>query len=458
MATGAKIRRDVARALAATLMVSGVLLVMPDPAGATINPPTFIRKWGTLGAGTTQFDTPAAVAIGPGNVVYTLDSVNNRVQVFTRRGAFLRQIGRTGTGRGQFTNPEGLAVDSQGNVYVSDDGDRVQKFDETGAWTMSIGLSGTALGRLSDPAGIAIDPSDNIYVVDRGNDRIQKFNTETGRFLDAFGGAGAANGQFNAPRSVAVDGDDQVLVADTGNHRIQVFSLFGTFVRSFGGQGTGAGQFQSPGGLAVDSENRVYVADTANDRVQMLTTTGESLATWGATGSGKGKFQGPNGVAVDSVDDVYVADGGNHRIQVFGPLPQPDGSIRAGTTGAFAGDNEHNTSGRNQTANATVAAGRPATYDVTWQNDGAFEERLRIRGTGSTPRFAIRYLVGSTDVTAAVVRGTYRTPSLTPGATAAMRVKVRPAASATTLSATLRGASVLDSTRTDVVRFVTTRD
>lgn len=86
MATGAKIRRDVARALAATLMVSGVLLVMPDPAGATINPPTFIRTWGTLGAGTTQFDTPAAVAIGPGNVVYTLDSVNNRVQVFTRRG------------------------------------------------------------------------------------------------------------------------------------------------------------------------------------------------------------------------------------------------------------------------------------------------------------------------------------------------------------------------------------
>ncbi|MBL8775187.1 MAG: 6-bladed beta-propeller [Acidimicrobiales bacterium] len=446
-----------ARALTATLLVSGVAFVGPDPAGAVTNPPPFLLKWGTLGTGTTQFDTPSAVAIGPGGEVYTLDSVNNRVQVFTPEGAFLRQIGRTGTGRGQFTNPEGLAVDSEGNVYVSDDGDRVQKFDPTGAWLMRIGLSGSALGRLSDPAGIAVDPADNIYVVDRGNSRVQKFNSETGRFLNAFGVAGGANGQFNAPRSVAVDSDDHVLVADTGNHRVQVFSLFGAFVRSFGGQGSAAGQFQSPGSIAVDSENRVYVADTGNDRMQLLSATGAPLAAWGVTGSGKGKFRGPNGVALDDVDDVYVADGGNHRVQAFGPLPQPDGSIRVGTTGAFAGDNIHNTSGRGQTAAATTAAGRAATYDVTWQNDGVFQERLRLRGTASTARFSVRYTVGGTNVTSAVVAGTYRTPSLAPGATATMRVTVTPAAGASALSATLRGTSVLDSTRIDVVRFVTTR-
>ncbi len=185
------------------------------------------------------------MAIGPTGDVYTLDSVNNRVQVFTTDREIVGQGERVGPGGRRITKTEGLTVDSAGNVYVSDDGDRVQKFDPTVAWLMRIGLSGSALGRLADPAGIAVDPADNIYVVDRGNNRVQKFNTDTGAFLNAFGVAGSANGQFNAPRSVAVDSDDHVLVADTGNHRIQVFSLFGAFVRSLSGQGSAAGQFQA---------------------------------------------------------------------------------------------------------------------------------------------------------------------------------------------------------------------
>ncbi len=58
MSTGAKIHRNVARALAATLVVSAALLVAPSSAGAVTNPPPFLRKWGALGTGTTQFDTP----------------------------------------------------------------------------------------------------------------------------------------------------------------------------------------------------------------------------------------------------------------------------------------------------------------------------------------------------------------------------------------------------------------
>lgn len=458
MQRGATIRRHIARGMAAVVLAATVTVVGAVPAGATTNPPPFLRTWGSLGSGTTQFDAPSAVAVGPGGEVFTLDSVRNRVQVFTPGGTFVRQFGGTGAGRGKFTNPEGIAVDSLGNVYVTDDGDRIQKFDSTGAWVMRIGLTGTSLGRLSDPAGIAVDPDDNLYVVDRGNNRIQKFDSETGRFLNAFGVAGSQNGQFNAPRAVAVDGDDHVIVADTGNHRVQVFSLFGAWVRTFGGPGAGDGQFNAPTGVAADSESNLYVTDSGNDRVQEWTNTGTYLTSFGTTGSGKGKFHGPSGVAVNDVDDVVVTDAGNHRVQVFGQVPQPDLAVRFGTSGGFSGVDVFNTSGRNQSVSGSALRSTSATYDVTVENAGVFADRIRLRGAASTSSFAVRYSVSGANVTAAVVGGTYKTPSLAPGQSLTVRVRVTVSAGAAgdaVLGGSLLATSKLDSTRRDLVRFTT---
>lgn len=452
-------RRGVVRAVAVgAVLTTGLLAAAVAPAAAD-NPPVFLAKWGTLGTGTTQFDTPSALAIGPDGAIYTIDSVNSRVQKFTANGTFVRQWGRVGTGRAQFTNPEGIAVASDGTVFVSDDGDRIQTFTSDGAFIRRFGQTGSALGRLSDPAGLAVDENDSLYVADRGNNRVQKYRAN-GQFLNAFGVAGGANGQFNAPSAVAVDSEDHVLVADTGNHRVQVFSLFGSFVTAFGSQGAGNGQFQSPRGLSVDSTNHVFVADSGNDRVQELTNSGAFVSTWGSTGSGKGRFHNPTATAVDRQDDVYVTDAGNHRVQEFGPVPQPDGSIRLGTTGDFAGDGIYNTSGRAQTASATASRGAAVTFDVSIGNDGPFPDDLRLRGGASTRSYAVRYAIGGTNITAAVTAGTFTTDSLVPGEAVTVRITVSVGSGApagSSLSATLKATSVLDPTRLDVVRFVTAR-
>ncbi|MCB1017522.1 MAG: hypothetical protein KDB10_20720, partial [Acidimicrobiales bacterium] len=236
--------------------------------------------------------------------------------------------------------------------------------------------------------------------------------------------------------------------------------LFGAFVRAFGSQGSGPGQLQSPAGLSVDSEDRVYVADTGNDRMQQFDAAGTFLSAWGTTGSGKGKFRGPTGVAVNSADDLYVSDAGNHRIQAFGQLPQPDGAIRVGASGAFAGDAVYNTSGRGQAVSASAARGRSVTYETTWQNDGVFPDRIRLKGRPSGANVTVRYVVGGTNVTPQVTAGTFRTVLLAPGDAVTVRITVTMRSSAPAglrFDATLRAKSQLDPTRKDVVRFVTTR-
>ena len=57
---------------------------------------------------------------------------NDRIQVFDPQGRFLRKWGSEGNGDGEFIQPQGLAIDSNGDVYVSDQGNhRILVFKPT---------------------------------------------------------------------------------------------------------------------------------------------------------------------------------------------------------------------------------------------------------------------------------------------------------------------------------------
>lgn len=89
----------------------------------------FLRRWGSLGGGVGQFNTPAGVAVDEAGSVYVADTLNHRVQVFNTEGRFLCRWGTQGSGDGQFDVPAGLAVDWAGHVYVCDrSNNRVQVF------------------------------------------------------------------------------------------------------------------------------------------------------------------------------------------------------------------------------------------------------------------------------------------------------------------------------------------
>jgi len=135
----------------------------------------FLLKWGSLGAGNGQFNTPWDVAVDSNGNVYVADTYNHRIQKFTSSGGFLTKWGSYGTGDGQFNVPCGVAVDSNGNVYVADSHNhRIQTFTSTGAYITKWGSQGNGNGQFSYPSGVAVDSGGNVYVADTANNRIQK--------------------------------------------------------------------------------------------------------------------------------------------------------------------------------------------------------------------------------------------------------------------------------------------
>jgi hypothetical protein len=187
-------------------------------------------------------------------------------------------------------------------------------------------------------------------------------------------------------------------------------------------------------------------------------------------GSGLASCVGPvaDGAAIDTSTTgehrftVTATDGeGNdaattHTYTVLDP-PRPDGRIRKGATGPLAGDGVYNETGTGQTRSGTAARGSSVTYFASVQNDAPYADVLDLQGTASTARFRVRYLRGTTDITAAMVAGTYATASLAPGATQVLKVVVTVRATAPR-GARLTGQLTASSgAAADTVKFVTSR-
>lgn len=259
-----------------------------------------------------------------------------------------------GTGTdASFSYPYGVAVDSTGNVYVADWGNNlIRKITATGeVTTWAGGGSGTATNGTGTsatfwiPTGVAVDSNGNVYVADQGNHLIRKIDSN-GVVTTLAGRAGvvgssdgpAKDATFNLPTGVAVDAAGNVYVADSGNHVIRKISEGGvvtTLAGSAGvtgsGDGTGiAADFNTPFGVAVDASGNVYVADYGNHLIRKINSAGlvTTLAGTGVVGSANGpataaQFFNPEGIAVDSSGNVFAGDSGNHLIRKI----TPDGMV-----------------------------------------------------------------------------------------------------------------------------------
>ncbi|HEU5316068.1 MAG TPA: flippase activity-associated protein Agl23, partial [Chloroflexota bacterium] len=267
-----------------------------------------VAQFGSSGRSAGQLNTPRGVAVDRQGNVVVADTLNHRIQKFSRAGQPLSQWGSEGSGDGQFKEPMGVAVDSTGNVYVADTWNhRVQKFDATGRFLTKWNGQGGFWG----PRAIALDGANNVYVMDTGNKRIQKFDSD-GRFLATFGGEGSGPGQLREPIGLAVTADGRMFVADTNNRRIQQLDATGRAVAEWPMAGWQGGTRNEPY-LALDADGTILVTDPASGRIIRFSPTGDVLAVGGAIGKANGQFDLPLGIAVG--DAIYVSDSGNSRIQ-----------------------------------------------------------------------------------------------------------------------------------------------
>ena len=162
---------------------------------------------------------------------------------------------------------------------------------------------------------------------------------------------------------------------------------------------------------------------------------------------------------------VSAVEGGSGSASVTTPVDpaeipvvvRPDGLIRVGSRGVVRGNGVYNSTGQDQAVSRSVGLGRTARYSWRIQNDGNTARSFRLAGTAGSRRFGVVYRVGASDVTAAVVAGTFSTVRLAPGAGVTVTVEVTPRRSSSVGSSRALLLTARSSGVVDTVRAVTTR-
>ncbi|MBA2469434.1 MAG: hypothetical protein H0V37_08515 [Chloroflexia bacterium] len=253
-------------------------------------------------------------------------------------GPFDLQTGQSlgpGAALGQLNAPTGIALSNDGQViYVVDSGNqRIQRFERNGTFIGSWSAEDDQRIGLGwfDPAGqgasdVVIGPDDLIYVADTWNHRIMILDAD-GLLVRELGRSGeltdagdipdptVSPGFFYGPRSVAIT-EDEIFVTDTGNERVQVFASDGTFLRAFGGHGAEPGKLLEPVGIAIGPDGNVYVADTGNLRISVFAQDGTPVTQIPVPGW-EGQASQQNYLRFDANGVLYLTSPGSGTVQAF---------------------------------------------------------------------------------------------------------------------------------------------
>jgi len=98
----------------------------------------------------------------------------------------------------------------------------------------------------------------------------------------------------------------------------------------------------------------------------------------------------------------------------------------------------------------------PVIFRIKVQNDGTRTDRFRLSATGRTEGYKVKFLRGTTNITAAVEAGTYRTPWLSPGQTFLIKAQVTrvDACCGDRTARLVTITSVSNTNKQDAIRFV----
>ena len=270
--------------------------------------------------------------------------------------------------------------------------------------------SGSNANQLRSPTGIAFDSDGNMYVADNGNERILKFpsnsTSSTNGIIFAGGNGGGSNAnQLNYPQFITFDSDDNIYVADHGKERILKFpsnstsSTNGIIVAGGNGSGSNANQLRSPVGITFDSDGNMYVADNGNERILKFpsnstsSTNGIIVAGGNGSGSNVNQLRSPTGIAFDSDGNMYVADNGNERIQKFFAKPsiviapgQTIGTVSISLPSSGSSNNKTLTLTPSVSSGASLASAETISLAI---NDTSIPSILSVSSTASNGSYEI---------------------------------------------------------------------
>jgi hypothetical protein len=268
----------------------------------------------------------------------------------------------------------------------------------TFAYNPSGDPGGTSGRRWGDYSLTRVDPNDNQTLW-----TIQEYTSATDTW-------GVRIARLRAPGPATPAGTSAPVTAGTAGTHV---TLTGTSTGGSGWYDPGAGfpqRLQVSAGCGVTVSSVTFGSPTSLDLV--LDATGATPGTCAVTTTNP-DGQSSSGAVLQVTPPPFV------------PFVQPDGLVKLAARPTSLGDNVYNATGSGQAVLAKRRHRRHQVFTVTVQNDGNTADAFRLVGAGRRRGFAVSYLLGTTDVTAAVVGGTFVTPMLAPGSTVQLRLVVR---------------------------------
>jgi len=265
-------------------------------------------KFGQLGPGKGQFNSPHGFCLGLEEEIIVADTNNHRIQVFEKNGTFRYQFGIPGKEEGQLWYPRKVAVmKSSGKFVVCDRGNersRMQIFTKHGHFVRKI-----AIRYIDIVAGLAITRDGNIVAVDSVTPTLFVIS-EGGDLLRWFDCAD----YMREPSDIAVGGRE-FYVCDFKGHNVVVFTEEGVFVRRIGCESI----TNFPNGIDISDAGDILIGDSHGNRfhVAVFANDGNLLA----------EFECPHvkvsrccGLKITSEGYVVTLAKNNHHVLVLNTL------------------------------------------------------------------------------------------------------------------------------------------
>lgn len=200
--------------------------------------PVFSFRAGVSGSASNQLWGPLGMHRDASTgTLYISDSKNERVMRYlsgSTSGTVVAGGNGAGLSNNQLNNPRGVFYDASTSslLIANNRGHNILRWViGASSWTLVAGSSSGTFGStallLSYPTDVVLDSQGNLYVSDEGNHRIQFFRSAQSNGTTVAGVTGSSGSTallLFTPSSVSVDNRFNIYVTDYFNYRVQRFS------------------------------------------------------------------------------------------------------------------------------------------------------------------------------------------------------------------------------------------